>query len=185
MDFGQYPYPSRRRLLFGCGGAVASSQPLAVSAGMKMLQQGGNAVDAAVAMAAALVVVEPTSNGLGSDAFAIVAEGERVFGLNASGPSPAGLPAGEFSGQDEMPTRGWPAVTVPGAVAAWAELQQRWGQLDWEQLLEPAIAYARQGFPVSPLTARAWQRTARRIGELAGRSTNTSNRSSSSRAGPQ
>jgi len=168
MDFGQYPYPSRRRLLFGSGGAVASSQPLAASVGMKILQQGGNAVDAAVAMAAALVVVEPTSNGLGSDAFAIVAEGEQVFGLNASGPCPAGLPEGEFTRLEKMPARGWSAVTVPGAVAAWAELQRRWGRLDWGRLLEPAIAYARQGFPVSPLTARAWQRTARRTGELAG-----------------
>ncbi len=168
MDFGEYPYPSRRRLLFGSRGAVASSQPLAVSVGMKALQQGGNAVDAAVAMAAALVVVEPTSNGLGSDAFAIVADGERVYGLNASGPSPAGLPADEFASLDEMPVRGWPAVTVPGAVAAWVELQRRWGRLDWEQLLEPAITYARQGFPVSPLTARAWRRAGRRMGDLSG-----------------
>ncbi|WP_457637019.1 gamma-glutamyltransferase family protein [Oceanithermus sp.] len=168
MDFDRYPYPSRRRVLFGAGGAVASSQPLAVSAGMKMLQLGGNAVDATVAMAAALVVVEPTSNGLGSDAFAIVSDGQKPLGLNASGPSPAGLPAGRFVGLERMPARGWPAVTVPGAVAAWEELHRRWGRLDWGMVLEPAIRYARGGFPVSPLTARAWRRAARELGELVG-----------------
>jgi len=163
MDFGHYPYPSRRRLLFGAGGAVATSQPLAVSAGLKILQQGGNAVDAAVAMAAVLTVVEPTSNGLGSDAFAIVAEGGRVFGLNASGPSPTGLPAGEFVGRGEMPVRGWPAVTVSGAVAAWRGLHERWGSMPWGRLFDPAIGYARDGFPVSPLTARAWKRAERAL----------------------
>jgi len=157
MDWQTYPYHSRRRVLFGPRGAVATSQPLAVSAGMKMLQEGGSAVDAAVAMAAALVVVEPTSNGLGSDAFAIVANGGKLFGLNASGPSPRALPAKELIQRGRMPRRGWAAVTVPGAVAAWQALHARWGRLEWSRLLEPATRYAEEGFPVSPLTARAWE----------------------------
>ena len=157
MDWQTYPYPSRRRVLFGPRGAVATSQPLAVSAGMKMLQEGGSAVDAAVAMAAALAVVEPTSNGLGSDAFAIVASGGRLYGLNSSGPSPRALPAEELIRRGRMPRRGWAAVTVPGAVAAWQALHERWGRLEWPRLLEPAIGYAEEGFPVSPLTAHAWE----------------------------
>ena len=161
MDPTLYPYPSRRRVLFGSGGAVATSQPLSASAGMKMLALGGSAVDAAVAMAAALVVCEPTSNGLGSDAFAIVADGGEVFGLNASGPSPRALPAERWLGDAAMPRWGWPTVTVPGAVAAWAALHERWGRLPWSEVLAPAVRYAEEGFPVSPETARAWRRAAR------------------------
>ncbi|WP_293170174.1 gamma-glutamyltransferase family protein [Oceanithermus sp.] len=161
MDPLRYPYPSRRHVLMGPEGAVATSQPLAASAGLTMLQRGGSAVDAAVAMAAALVVVEPTSNGLGSDAFAIVSDGERLHGLNASGPSPAGLDPAPWFEAGRVPRRGWGPVTVPGAVAAWAELHARWGRLDWSELLAPAIRYAEEGFPVSPVTARAWARAAR------------------------
>ena len=167
MDYGEYPYPSRRRLLFGAAGAVATSQPLAVSAGMRILQAGGSAVDAAIAMAAVLTVVEPTSNGLGSDAFAIVADAGRVYGLNASGPSPRGLAVERFLA--ERPRRGWPVVTVPGAPAAWEELHARWGRLPLAEVLEPAIGYAERGFPVSPLTARAWRRAAAEFSRLEGR----------------
>ncbi len=168
MDPLAYPYPSRRRVLMGLRGAVASSQPLAVTAGMRMLARGGSAVDAAVASAAALVVCEPTSNGLGSDAFAIVADGDEVFGLNASGPSPRALPAERWLQAAAMPRRGWPSVTVPGAVAAWEALHERWGRLPWAEVLEPAIRYAEEGFPVAPETARAWRRAARAYGELEG-----------------
>jgi len=168
MDPTLYPYPSRRRVLFGSGGAVATSQPLAASAGMKMLALGGGAVDAAVAMAAALVVVEPTSNGLGSDAFAIVADGDEIFGLNASGPSPRALPAERWLGGEGVPRWGWPSVTVPGAVAAWKALHERWGRLPWEVVLEPAVRYAEEGHPVAPETARAWRRAARAYRGLEG-----------------
>lgn len=152
-----YPYPSARRVIMGQRGAVATSQPLAAQAGMEMLWAGGNAVDAAIAMAIALTVVEPTSNGIGSDAFALVWDG-KLHGLNASGKSPQSLNIEAFAGMKQMPDLGWLSVTVPGAVSAWQKLSQRWGKLAFEQLFEPAIRYASEGFPVSPVTAQAWKR---------------------------
>jgi len=139
--------------------AVATSQPLATLAGMEMFWAGGNAVDAAIAMAIALTVVEPTSNGIGGDAFALVWDG-KLHGLNASGKSPEKLTLEQFAGMAEIPTLGWLPVTVPGAVSAWCSLSQRWGKLPFEQLFVPAIRYAEEGFPVSPVTASAWQRAA-------------------------
>ncbi|MBW7916758.1 MAG: gamma-glutamyltransferase family protein [Trueperaceae bacterium] len=149
------PYPSQRPLVMA-GNVVAASQPLAAQAGLSMLQAGGNAVDAAVAAAAAMTVVEPTGNGLGSDAFAIVWDGSRLHGLNASGRAPTALTAGHLEGADGAPPRGWGSVTVPGAVSAWVELSARFGRLPFEALLEPAVRYARDGFRVTPVTARAW-----------------------------
>ena len=117
---------------------------------------GGNAIDAAIATAMALTVVEPTSNGLGSDAFAILWDGQELHGLNASGRSPRALTPERFAGMDVVPLRGEDAVTVPGAVSAWVELHRRFGSLPLERIAEPAIQYARDGFPVSPITARGW-----------------------------
>lgn len=154
-----YPYPSGRRVVMGSRYAAATSQPLATLAGMEMFWAGGNAVDAAVAMAITLTVVEPTSNGIGSDAFALVWDG-TLHGLNASGRSPQNLSLNQFAGLPHMPALGWPTVTVPGAVSAWRTLWQRWGKLPFEQLFAPAIRYAEQGFPVSPETARAWEAAA-------------------------
>lgn len=139
--------------------AVASSQPLATLAGMEIIWAGGNAVDAALAMAIALTVVEPTSNGIGSDAFALVWDG-KLHGLNASGRSPHNLTLKLFEGMTQIPSLGWLPVTVPGAVSAWVSLSQRWGKLPFEQLFAPAIRYAQDGFPVSPVTAQAWARAA-------------------------
>jgi len=152
-----YPYASQRRVVLGQKCAVATSQSLATLAGMEMFWAGGNAVDAAIAMAIALTVVEPTSNGIGGDAFALVWDGQ-LHGLNASGRSPHHLTGDRFSGMDRIPGLGWLTVTVPGAVSAWRSLWNRWGKLPFEQLFAPAIRYATQGFPVSPVTARAWQR---------------------------
>ncbi len=151
-----YPYPSARRVLMGKRGAVATSQPLAAIAGMQMLWAGGNAVDAAIAMAIALTVVEPTSNGIGSDAFALVWDGQ-LHGLNASGRSPQNLRRSHFDGMERVPPQSWEAVTVPGAVSAWRALWQRWGKLPFEELFAPAIRYAAEGFPVSPGTAQIWK----------------------------
>jgi gamma-glutamyltranspeptidase / glutathione hydrolase len=151
-----YPYPSGRRVVMGQRFAAATSQPLATLAAMEMFWAGGNAVDAAVAMAIALTVVEPTSNGIGSDAFALVWDG-GLHGLNASGRSSENLSLAQFTGLAQMPEKGWLTVTVPGAVSAWYQLWQRWGRLPFEQLFEPAIRYAEQGFPVSPETSRAWK----------------------------
>jgi gamma-glutamyltranspeptidase/glutathione hydrolase len=146
---------------------VATSQPLAAAAGLRALAEGGTAVDAAVAAAAALTVVEPTSNGIGSDAFAIVWDGSELHGLNASGRSPAELTPETFDGLDAVPFYDERAVTVPGAVSAWVELHRRFGALPFERLLGPAVTYAEAGFPVSPITARAWGRAEGRFGDRA------------------
>lgn len=151
-----YPYAGSRRVVMGRNYAAATSQPLATLAGMEMFWAGGNAVDAAIAMAVALTVVEPTSNGIGSDAFALVWDGQ-LHGLNASGKSPQKLGLEQFAEFDRVPQFGWLPVTVPGAVSAWYALWQRWGKLPFEQLFAPAIRYAEQGFPVSPETSRAWK----------------------------
>lgn len=142
---------------------VATSQPLAAQAGLQMLHRGGNAVDAAVATAIALTVVEPTNNGLGSDAFAQVWDGKTLHGLNASGRAPLAWNLQKFAHRDEMPLRGWDAVTIPGAVSGWIELSQRFGKLPHEYLYEPAIGYAREGFPVSPYTAQLWHEAQREL----------------------
>ncbi len=152
----EYPYPSMRPVIMGKRGAVATSQPQAAIAGMEMLLAGGNAVDAAIAMAITLTVVKPTANGIGSDAFALVWDG-KVHGLNGSGKSPQNLTIEKFAGQETIPNYGWLPVTVPGAVSAWRMLWERWGKLPFEQLFAPAIRYATEGFPVSPETAQAWK----------------------------
>ena len=139
---------------------VATSQPLAAQAGLRMLLAGGNAVDASLAAAIALTVLEPTANGAGSDAFAIVWDGKELHGLNASGRSPAGWTRARFAGAKTMPGRGWDSVTVPGAVSAWVALSRRFGKLPFADLFAPAIAYARDGFPVGPITAELWARIA-------------------------
>jgi len=149
--------------VLGSRGAVATSQPLAAQAGLEMLRRGGNAVDAALATAIALTVLEPTSNGIGGDAFALVWDGERLHGLNASGRAPAGLNADLLAerGHTSVPARGWLPVTVPGAPAAWRDLHERFGRLEFEVLFEPAIHYASAGYPLSPVVARFWGVAAR------------------------
>jgi gamma-glutamyltranspeptidase/glutathione hydrolase len=120
-----------------------------------MLADGGNAVDAAIATAITLTVVEPVSNGIGSDAFAIVWDGQKLHGLNASGRSPAAWTP-EYFGDEGVPALGWNSVTVPGAVSAWTELHAKFGKLPFERLFAPAISYGRNGFPVSPIVASQW-----------------------------
>ena len=132
-----------------------------------MLLAGGNAVDAAIATAATLTVVEPTMNGLGSDAFAIVWDGTKLHGLNASGRSPEAWTREAFDRFETMPQEGWDTVTVPGAVSAWTVLSQRFGKLPFDQLLAPAIGYAREGFTVSPIVSRAWAREVERYRDRA------------------
>jgi len=120
-----------------------------------MLADGGSAADAAIATAITLTIVEPVSNGIGSDAFAIVWDGKRLHGLNASGRSPAAWTP-EYFGGNAVPALGWNSVTVPGAVSAWAELHAKFGKLPFETLFEPAIYYGRNGFLVSPTIAEQW-----------------------------
>jgi gamma-glutamyltranspeptidase/glutathione hydrolase len=160
MSFRHDPlYPSRRSPVLA-DNLVSTSHPLAAQAGVSMLARGGNAVDAALAAAAALTVVEPTGNGLGSDAFCILWDGQALHGLNGSGGAPAGWTPERFEGHDTMPFRGWDSVTVPGAVGAWTELNRRFGTLDLATVLAPAIGYAENGFIVSPVIGALWARGA-------------------------
>ncbi len=150
------PYPANRSPVLAAN-VVATSQPLAAQAGLRAILAGGNAVDAAIATAITLTVVEPNNNGIGSDAFAILWDGQQLHGLNASGRSPAGWSPARFRGQARMPRLGWDSVTVPGAVSAWVALSERFGRLPFEALFEAAIHYARQGFQVGPKTGYYWQ----------------------------
>ncbi|TDY46280.1 gamma-glutamyltransferase 2 [Alicyclobacillus sacchari] len=160
FDSTQYPYPSRRTVVYARGGMIATSQPLASAAGVEVLRRGGNAVDAAVAAAAALAIVEPTSNGIGSDAFAIVWHEGKMYGLNSSGRSPRRLSFDALAerGLHELPMHGWLPVTVPGAPGAWAALSERFGRVPLQEALAPAIGYAEDGFPVAPVTSANWRR---------------------------
>ena len=139
---------------------VAASQPLATMAGIAALRDGGNAVDAALAAAITLTVVEPSGCGIGGDAFAMVYDGDALHGLNASGRAPRGLDTAKFAGMTAMPQRGWDAVTVPGAVSAWVALSERFGALPFACLFDDATHYACAGFPVGPKTAAAWRQAA-------------------------
>ena len=142
-------------------GIVATSQTLASAAGAHVLEMGGNAVDAAIAANAVLGVVEPMSDGIGGDLFAIVYEARtgKLYGLNASGWAPAGLTIEvlEKKGLKAMPNDGIYSVTVPGAVAGWDALRTRFGTMAFDRLLAPAIYYAANGFPVTEIIGGAWQ----------------------------
>ena len=161
------PYPSARYPIYAREGMAAASSPQAAAAALQALRSGGNAVDAAVAAAAALTVVEPTSNGIGSDAFAIVWSGGKLHGLNASGRSPAGISIEKLlalkSGLKKMPASGWLPVMVPGAPAAWAALNGRFGKLPLTAVMESAIHYAREGYPLSPNLSNGFAKTAARL----------------------
>ena len=150
------PYTSQRAPV-AADNLVATSQPLAVQAGLDALRRGGNAADAALAAAITLTIVEPTGNGIGSDAFALIWQDGKLHGLNASGRSPAGWQRDHFAKYSQMPQFGWDTVTVPGAVSAWVEVSKKFGRLPFADLFSDAIDYAKQGFPVGPITAHLWQ----------------------------
>ena len=161
FDLSHYPFASQRNTVIANRGMVATSQPLAAQAGLDILKKGGNAVDAAIATAAALTVVEPTSNGIGSDAFALVwiNDDKKLHGLNASGPSAKSISKEALTarGLDKMPMHGVIPVTVPGAPAAWAALSKRFGKLPLIEVLAPAISYAEEGYPISVTLGQNWQ----------------------------
>src|SRR6202161_1059974 len=155
QPFGwELPYSWPRKPVLATN-AVCTSQPFAAQAGLRILAEGGSAVDAAIATAIALTVVEPVSTAIASDASAIVWDGRQLHGLNASGRSPAAWTP-EYFGGNGVPAFGWNSVTVPGAVSAWVELHTKFGKLPFERLFEPAISYARKGFLVSPTIAEQW-----------------------------
>jgi len=157
-----FPYASRKLPIFA-ENVVATSQHLAATAGLRMLAKGGNAVDAAIATAIAITVVEPTMNGIGADAFCILWDGSKLVGMNASGHSPALMTPDRYAGQAAMPSVGWGSVTTPGAVSLWMTLHGRYGKLPFADLFEPAIKYAADGFRVSYMVARQWERAIDRL----------------------
>ena len=170
MPSSHHPEPqfhSRRSAVMGTRGMVAASQPLAVAAGLEILSQGGNAADAAVAVAAALNVTEPTSTGIGGDCFALYfnAADRQVSALNGSGRAPAALTLERLQREgisQELPPYHPYTITVPGACAGWCDLVAEFGRLEMQQVLSPAVRLAEGGFPVAPLTAYFWSRGAER-----------------------
>ena len=164
------PYPTTRTPVFARN-VVSTSQPLAAQAGLQVLRNGGNAVDAAIAAAAVITMTEPCSNGLGADNFAIVWDGKQLHGLNASGISPAAWTLDYFRnkyGADvatKRPTRGIDTVTVPGCVAGWRLLHDRFGQASFGDCLAPAIEYGERGFAISPIVQDKWTKAAPVLGE--------------------
>ena len=153
-------YASQRLPIFGRN-VVATSHPLAAQAGLRMLMNGGNAVDAAIATAAAMTIVEPVSNGLGSDAFCLLWDGTSLHGLNASGCAPQAWTPDYFArkhGSDARtpPMRGWDSVTVPGAVAGWVAMSERFGKLPFADLMQPAIEIAERGYAVPVVVQQKW-----------------------------
>ena len=150
------PYPANRQPVFAKN-MVATSQPLATAAGLAALKSGGNAVDAALAAAITLTVVEPNNNGIGSDAFALIYDGDTLHGINGSGRTPSALKQSEYLGQKRMPGLGWHSVTVPGAVNVWSTLSKRFGRLPFKALFEAAIDYAENGYLLGPKSAFYWQ----------------------------
>ena len=157
-------YASQRSPVFARN-VVSTSHPLAAQAGLRMLQAGGNAVDAAIATAAVMTLVEPCSNGLGSDAFCILWDGQALHGLNASGGAPQAWTPEYFInkyGADTPtpPKRGWDSVTVPGAVGAWVALSDRFGKLPFADLLAPAIEVAERGYAVPVIVQQKWRNAA-------------------------
>ena len=154
------PYASTRIPVFARN-VVSSSHPLATQAGLRMLHKGGNAVDAAIAAAAAMTIVEPVSNGLGSDSFCILWDGEELHGLNASGRAPQSWTPDYFrrkygDSATAPPKRGLDSVTVPGAVSSWVTLSKRFGKLPFADLMEPAIDIAERGYLLSPVVQQKW-----------------------------
>ena len=167
FDPRSYAYPSRRNVVYARKAMACTSIPQGAQIGLDVMKAGGNAVDAAVAMAAAMPLLEPTSNGLGSDCFALVwVEAEKkLYGLNASGVAPAALSAALVRelGHQTMPQAGWIPTMVPGAPAGWAELTRRFGTKPLPQLFAPAISAAREGVPVQVNLEPMWEEDARRI----------------------
>lgn len=162
------PYGMSREPVYAHQGMVATSHPLAAQAGLAVLRDGGNAMDAAIATAAALTVVEPTQNGIGGDAFALIWDGTSLHGLNGSGRAPQGMTreALGLKEGDTMPVYGWSGVTVPGTPRAWADAHQRFGSMSFDKLLRPAIDYARHGAAVAPVVAEYWRRAQRNMASL-------------------
>ncbi|MER2040391.1 gamma-glutamyltransferase family protein [Desemzia incerta] len=159
-DSGTFHYSSRRELVYGKKGMVSTTHPLASQAGLEVLKKGGNAIDAIVAAAAALTVVEPSANGIGGDSFAIIWYKGEMYGLNSSGAAPELMKREAFQQKGtEIPRYGLEPVTVPGVPKGWASLINRFGRLSLSEVMEPAAVIAEEGHPVTSKIAEAWERT--------------------------
>lgn len=159
FDAQYYPYASKRNVVYAKNGMVCAGNPTATAAGLQTLLKGGNAIDAAIAVATCQPVVEPTCNGLGSDCFALIWYKGRLYGINGSGPAPmaASVQALKERGLDRIPSYGIETIDVPGAVAAWMAVHKRFGSMPLAEVMAPAIAYAENGFPVSPNISYLWE----------------------------
>lgn len=160
FDSLKYAYPSHRNVIYARNGMVCSTSPTAAQVGLDILKDGGNAMDAAVAVAATIPLTEPTGNGLGSDCFALVwsEKEKKLYGLNGSGVAPMALSAKTIkdAGYSSVPEEGWLPTMVPGAPAAWAELRRRFGTKDMSELMAPAIRIAREGFCIPVNVYKGW-----------------------------
>ena len=181
-------FPSRRSVVYGKNGMVCTSQVLAAQAGLDVLKRGGNAIDAAIATAISLTVLEPPSNGIGSDLFALVWHKGKLYGLNGSGTAPMALTRekvlAKLRNEDwakehytengvildlsasDMPEHGWESVTIPGAPASWKELHERFGAAAFGSLFEAAIRYAEEGFPLQPVCSKLWKKNVPKVSVL-------------------
>lgn len=168
FDPNLFRYPSRRNLVYGKNGMVGSASPLASQAGLEILKKGGNVVDAAIATAAALTVVEPSGNGIGGDCFCILHFEGQIYGLNASGAAPdlMTVDAIRAKGDEEVTKFGLDPVTVPGIPSGWAALSKRFGKLPLSEVLEPAARIAEEGYPVASNVARLWGRYFKTYGNV-------------------
>lgn len=157
----KYSYASHRNVVYAKKGMTCSTSPIASQVGLDILKSGGNAMDAAIAMAVTMPLVEPTGNGLGSDCFALVwsAKDNKLLGLNGSGTAPMALSAGKVrqAGYTSVPLDGWLPTMVPGAPSAWAELRRRFGTKSMAELMAPAIQYAREGFCIPVNVYKQWR----------------------------
>ena len=167
FDPMKYAYPSRRNVVYASRAMACTSVPLGAQIGIDIMKAGGNAMDAAVAMAAAMPLLEPTGNGLGSDCFALiwVEKEKKLYGLNASGKAPAALSAEilKEKGLSAVPREGWLPTMVPGAPAGWAAINRRFGTKPLSELFAPAISYAREGYPVPVNVDKQWVKDSKRI----------------------
>ena len=181
-------YPSRRSVVYGKNGMVCTSQTLAAQAGLDVLKRGGNAIDAAIATAICLTVLEAPSNGIGSDLFALVWHKGKLYGLNGSGPAPMALTREKVLAKlrkdnrakddytesgvvldlmaSDMPENGWEPVTIPGAPASWKALHERFGAAEFGSLFEAAIRYAEEGFPLQPICSKLWKKNVAKVSGL-------------------
>lgn len=159
FDAQDYPYASKRNVVYAKNGMSCVGNPSGAAAGLKVLLQGGNAIDAAVAVACAQPVVEPTGNGLGADCFALIWFKGKLYAINGSGPLPmlASIEELKKRGFDAIPPYGVEPINVPGAVGGWMAMHERFGRLPLEDVMAPAIDYAENGYPVSPNISRLWE----------------------------